>query len=95
MERSALALMTIGNVEVSFQSQAYAGLAPRTKIDYGAAKIRIDNKWGIYPIEVMEILKSDLAFSNGATKWVSARLDKPMQCSVCCASFWNGAVTGV
>ena len=36
------------------KSPAFARLAPRTKIDYLAAKDKIDAKWGAYPLDVIE-----------------------------------------
>lgn len=36
------------------KSPAFVRLAPRTKLDYLAAKDRIDAKWGTYPLEVIE-----------------------------------------
>ena len=36
------------------KSAAFARLAPRTKLDYWAAKAKIDAKWGAYPLDVME-----------------------------------------
>ncbi len=36
------------------KSPGFARLAPRTKLDYLAAKARIDEKWGVYPIEAIE-----------------------------------------
>lgn len=36
------------------KSQQFARLAPRTKLDYLSAKAKIDAKWGIYPLEVLE-----------------------------------------
>jgi integrase len=36
------------------KSPAFARLAPRTKLDYMAAKDKIDAKWGTYPLDVIE-----------------------------------------
>jgi integrase len=36
------------------KSPAFARLAPRTKLDYFAAKARIDAKWGAYPLAAIE-----------------------------------------
>ena len=36
------------------KSPAFARLAPRTKLDYLAAKAKIDAKWGTYPLDVIE-----------------------------------------
>ena len=36
------------------KSQQFRRLAPRTKLDYLAAKDKIDCKWGIYPLDVIE-----------------------------------------
>jgi integrase len=36
------------------KSQQFTRLAPRTKLDYWAAKAKIDAKWGIYPLEVLQ-----------------------------------------
>src|SRR5689334_21977190 len=36
------------------KSQQFARLAPRTKLDYWAAKAKIDAKWGTSPLDVIE-----------------------------------------
>lgn len=36
------------------KSQDFVRLAPRTKLDYWAAKAKIDAKWGPYPLDVIE-----------------------------------------
>jgi len=36
------------------KSPAFARLAPRTKLDYWAAKARIDAKWGAYPLAAIQ-----------------------------------------
>ena len=36
------------------KSPAFNRLAPRTKLDYLAAKQRIDDKWGCYPLDAIQ-----------------------------------------
>jgi integrase len=36
------------------KSAAFTGLAPRTKLDYIAAKMKIDAKWGTYPLDAIQ-----------------------------------------
>jgi integrase len=36
------------------KSQDFVRLSPRTKLDYWAAKAKIDAKWGTYPLDVIE-----------------------------------------